>query len=629
MERAEVVLHIAEGSVFLSENEVVSETMTSNAFGLMRAFLSALILVSGLSCVAQEDPVQVRVHFLDAVGSPPENLDLVEVRVLQGDTEVIPTFSSSLRERPGVEGSGLPDENGNGRPELVVDIPTGENVEIELYGFDATFNAEGAPESLTLSYVGRSGQLWLEPGERRYIDIGFYKIGEANALDRFDDHATPRAFHTATRLDDGRILISGGFDRTAAVDCPAEAPAGSSCHELTATRSAQIYDPATARYWPVTMLEGRGGHSATLLSDGRVLLAGGSNSLTLAFLPASAGAGVMFFSADAHASFEIFDPELGREAEDAARDGDPGRGMFVGGPGDTSVVGALNVGRVLHGAAVEGGQVVLAGGLGRDASMTFELFDENKAGGYGVYSADGNIFDAPHEYPAVTVLDGEVWVIGGSIASSNEHIAEVIEISSAGDASVSNAVDAGFPTGPSMQDRPGFGLVGPRVMEEDGVALVVGWVGPQCDPADPNTPVFEADSFVGCAASDRGFTINDGVAQSANDTGYAFGTLTRLVDGKVVGAGGLDSSDYATSPDTLLYRDIPSGGATASSLALLRPRAFHAAAPLFDTAIFISGGLRVTGDGSMLTFIDTDEAHVFDPSGFRTVVEAPPTTEED
>jgi Galactose oxidase, central domain/Kelch motif len=67
------------------------------------------------------------------------------------------------------------------------------------------------------------------------------------------------AGHTATLLADGRVLVLGG--------------------EHGAEGSAEIYDPASAAWTSVApMLEARSGHSATLLADGRVLVAGGAEA---------------------------------------------------------------------------------------------------------------------------------------------------------------------------------------------------------------------------------------------------------------------------------------------------------------------------------------------------------------
>jgi hypothetical protein len=73
-----------------------------------------------------------------------------------------------------------------------------------------------------------------------------------------------RAFHTATRLSDGRVLVTGGVDAGGAV-----------------LATAEIYDPASGA-WSLTaspMSVARAGHTATLLGDGRVLVAGGTSSV--------------------------------------------------------------------------------------------------------------------------------------------------------------------------------------------------------------------------------------------------------------------------------------------------------------------------------------------------------------
>jgi len=86
-----------------------------------------------------------------------------------------------------------------------------------------------------------------------------------------------RFAHTATLLDDGRVLIVGGY-REGFAKTLAE---------------AEIFDPADNSF---TRLEsemnvGRALHTATLLPDGRVLIAGGTDSV------------------DALASLTVFDPE--------------------------------------------------------------------------------------------------------------------------------------------------------------------------------------------------------------------------------------------------------------------------------------------------------------------------------
>jgi len=77
---------------------------------------------------------------------------------------------------------------------------------------------------------------------------------------------TGRAYHTATLLNDGRVLIVGGT--TSGANLPSSYLA-----------TAQIYDPV-ANTWSTntpSLTTGRKNHTATLLSDGRVLIVGGNN----------------------------------------------------------------------------------------------------------------------------------------------------------------------------------------------------------------------------------------------------------------------------------------------------------------------------------------------------------------
>jgi Galactose oxidase, central domain len=73
-----------------------------------------------------------------------------------------------------------------------------------------------------------------------------------------------RDSHTGTLLKDGRVLVTGGFNGNG----------GDSIVGIFS--SAELYDPFTETFVAAgNMSRGRDGHTATLLTDGRVLIAGG------------------------------------------------------------------------------------------------------------------------------------------------------------------------------------------------------------------------------------------------------------------------------------------------------------------------------------------------------------------
>ena len=86
----------------------------------------------------------------------------------------------------------------------------------------------------------------------------------------------PRSFHTTALLASGKVLATGGRIHT-----------GPDYFDLKAIADADLYDPATGKWSATgTMMISRADHSASLLPNGQVLVAGGEtvdfNGVTVA-----------------------------------------------------------------------------------------------------------------------------------------------------------------------------------------------------------------------------------------------------------------------------------------------------------------------------------------------------------
>lgn len=182
---------------------------------------------------------------------------------------------------------------------------------------------------------------------------------------------TARREHTATRLPDGQVLLAGGKDLT-----------GQTGATLA---SAEKYDPVSDRWTPAgSMATPRESHTATLLVDGRVLVAGGSRA-TLADLRAT--------------SADLYEPTTNTWSP-AAR---------------------MNADRKQHSATLLGdGRVLVVGGW-RPTWNTLERFLQDDWGAPAeLYDPSSNTWSltsvsgARFRHSATLLTDGRVLVAGGA-----------------------------------------------------------------------------------------------------------------------------------------------------------------------------------------------------------------------
>jgi N-acetylneuraminic acid mutarotase len=98
-----------------------------------------------------------------------------------------------------------------------------------------------------------------------------YRAG-APALD--PSGGKPRYLHSATALQDGRILVAGGYHVNEALRTQ---------NRVLPSNSVQIYDPGSDSWFDAApMKTARARHASVLLSDGRVAVLGGVLTSVLA-----------------------------------------------------------------------------------------------------------------------------------------------------------------------------------------------------------------------------------------------------------------------------------------------------------------------------------------------------------
>ncbi|MBL8714481.1 MAG: hypothetical protein JNL79_00685 [Myxococcales bacterium] len=408
---------------------------------------------------------------------------------------------------------------------------------------------------------------------------------------------------------------------------PAPAEVGAtvlpSGYALIAGKNAQFWAPSTATWSaPATLPYDFTGGTATVLPSGAVLLAGGlgggSAILTATGQPSSGA-----FTASGNLAF-------GRVGGRATRLLD-GRVLFAGGnpPSGITADGSVNAElfdpvagttttKPLTTARVDAAQVLLASGkvliAGGQGKSTAELFDPTT----GASAATGSLSAVRQGASATLLPDGRALVVGGSGLSTAETYDEKTGTFTA----LASKTSA---------PRTGHGAV----LLPSGLVMVVS--GVDSDLFDPTTSTFSAGPALSVPREGRTATVlaDGGVlvaplgigfphdrfvpAKSAFEltevSGSAFkqSAVAGLPFGRLLVAGGIDSSGEATSAGGFLFEPAAAGGRGAFGPTAVAPFPRNGATLV---PLVRGGALFALGDacGEICLGVPSRETAVFDAS---------------
>ncbi|MBM7116094.1 kelch repeat-containing protein [Archangium primigenium] len=227
--------------------------------------------------------------------------------------------------------------------------------------------------------------------------------------------AEPRQWYTATRLSDGKVLVTGGTNSTT---------------QQMAT--AEVYDPVSGTWSAAgSMAFSRLNQAAVLLPDGKVLVSGGNrfgNAIenVEVFVPVS---GIWKSTQSTAARRRYHTATLLLNGKALIAGGDVGGTAEVYDPSSEtwSTAGVMTERRWEHTATLlPGGKVLVTGGYNFSSSsmlVTAEEYDPS----LGTWSATGAMTDPRRYFTATLLPNGKVLVVGGYNVNTALRTAEVYD----------------------------------------------------------------------------------------------------------------------------------------------------------------------------------------------------------
>ncbi|MCC6625926.1 MAG: hypothetical protein IT340_00865 [Chloroflexi bacterium] len=401
--------------------------------------------------------------------------------------------------------------------------------------------------------------------------------------------SSPRYDHTATLLTSGKVLVAGGYD------------AGG-----TPLATAILYDPATGLWSaPSAMASAHASHTATLLASGKVLVAsgtvggGGAGTASDLYDPATnswTGIGALATARRSHSATLLPDGRvlavgglatIGSALASVERF-DPGTGAWT-------PVASLGVARGTHSTVLLPNGTVLAAGGGfsvpaNTSLSSAEIYDPVT----DAWSSTGALAAARRRHTATLLPNGTVLVVGGDVAATSTPLAS----SERYDPGTGNWSSAGA-LSTARSDHTASLLASGSLLVAGGFAAG----GASLAQAERLDPTADSWTATGALATARGIH-----------------TMTFLPDGQVLAAGGRIASGQ-TIGSAERYNPVTGAWSATGALNVVRDR--HGAVLLPNGKVLAAGGAQDTGgDGVYL-----QSAELYDPaSGAWTLTGSLATT---